>query len=613
MATIPDSIKATLDAQWTGAGGAEPTYYVGEDYTYTSPPPTGKEYIWIISRELKTDIKPVNDTYATVTHTLPIIVNTTTSGDRLKEICDEIARILDANPITGANYQKVINRSLNPPENLQVHRELIVVTIKTFLADSATAYGAYTVTSFDTDELTINTWLKLGRTVTAILDEDDMASDDDAALATQQSIKAYTDNELTTHTADGDAHHVKYTDAEAVTAVEAEDPLELTGELDITGAGACIDLNPAHTAGGNVISITPTAAQASGTWHGIDINGGSLDPSAATTIKGINVDLLGTSLTNNPHVTGVKIRMPNPYSGGTEYGLHVEGDGKQAQFCTDSFALSLVGNMYVINGGWMSINSADNQTFTMYNTKNDANTFFILGSGGGNAIKIRPWFNAGTQVNHHVSFTSLSASADTTHGYITFEPDSTETFRVQTAADTEQATVTGHLKVTGDLTDGTDAMTMAELADLLMFGSANAAWVPCALEGWNPTANGVVSNLGEIENVDNTNIFITYLCPKPPLFGTLKLYIAATRIHINNANATNYITNTYLEGLGTSYGKTTIDTDATAKNSAGAKTDTFGAAYDCSTYAAVKVRLQTVVADALALSVNNIEVQCYYA
>jgi len=230
MATIPDSVKATLDAQWTGAGGAEPTYYVGEDYTYTSPPPEGEDYIWIISKDLDTSIKPVNDTYSTVTHTLPIIVNTATSGDRLMEISDEVQRILGTVAIAGANFQRVSTRDLAPPEYLMVHKELLVLTIITFLADSGTAYGAYTTTTFVTDVLTVNTSLTLGRTVTAILDEDDMASDDDGALATQQSIKAYADAvataaaadvdaDIVTHAADASAHHAKYTDAEAVTAM----------------------------------------------------------------------------------------------------------------------------------------------------------------------------------------------------------------------------------------------------------------------------------------------------------------------------------------------------------------------------------------------------------
>ena len=226
MATIPDSVKATLDAQWAiPTGGVEPTYYVGEDYTYTSPPPAGKDYIWILSKDLFTDIRPMNDTYSTLTHTLVLIVNTTTSGDRLKELSDEVARILNSVAITGANYQMISKRDIAPVEYLRSHQELMVLTIKTFLASSGIAYGAYTTTTFETDELTVNTWLKLGRTVTAILDEDNMVSDSDAALATQQSIKKYADDigtaaaadvdaDIIIHDAIADAHHAKYTNAE---------------------------------------------------------------------------------------------------------------------------------------------------------------------------------------------------------------------------------------------------------------------------------------------------------------------------------------------------------------------------------------------------------------
>jgi len=231
MTTIPDSVKATLDAQWAvPTGGVEPTYYVGEDHTYTNPPPFGQDHIWILSKELLTDITPVNDTYSTLTHKLTMIVNTPTSGDRLKELSDEVARILNTVAITGAHYQRITKRDIAPPEYLRSHQELMIVEVKTFLADSGIAYGAYTATTFGTDVLTVNTSFTLGRTITAILDEDDMASDDDGALATQQSIKAYADAvgtaaaadvdaDIVTHAAITDAHHAKYTDAEAVTAM----------------------------------------------------------------------------------------------------------------------------------------------------------------------------------------------------------------------------------------------------------------------------------------------------------------------------------------------------------------------------------------------------------
>ena len=144
MTSIPDSVKATLDAGWSAAGGAEPTYYVSEDFR--TDPPLGKDGIWIPTGTLKTRIVPVNDTYANKLHTLDIIVNTQTDEDRLKEIADEIERILNTTAITGATYQKVIDRKNNTGEynGIWVYQEIITVDMREQLATSASAYGAGT-------------------------------------------------------------------------------------------------------------------------------------------------------------------------------------------------------------------------------------------------------------------------------------------------------------------------------------------------------------------------------------------------------------------------------------------------------------------------------------
>ena len=108
MTTIPDSIKAQLDADWTAAGGAEPTYFVSEDFR--TNPPLGKDGLWIPTETLKTDVRPVNDTYANHNHTIDLIVNTITSEDRLKELSDEVVRILNATAIASMTYQRITNR-----------------------------------------------------------------------------------------------------------------------------------------------------------------------------------------------------------------------------------------------------------------------------------------------------------------------------------------------------------------------------------------------------------------------------------------------------------------------------------------------------------------------
>jgi len=143
MATIPDSIKATLDAGWTAAGGAEPTYYVGEDYSAYNPPPAGKDYIWIDTLSLHSIPDAVNDTYSNITHTINIRCNTLTSADRRKEIADEIARILNGTAITGVNLQKVTDRRILRPERMKgTHHEQLQVTMLELLVSSASAYGA---------------------------------------------------------------------------------------------------------------------------------------------------------------------------------------------------------------------------------------------------------------------------------------------------------------------------------------------------------------------------------------------------------------------------------------------------------------------------------------
>ena len=150
-----------------------------------------------------------------------------------------------------------------------------------------------------------------------------------------------------------------------------------------------------------------------------------------------------------------------------------------------------------------------------------------------------------------------------------------------------------------------------DVSAVLMLGPANAVWQPCTLEGWNPHDKGTVTNIGEVENVDSTNIFVTYLCPLVPLKGTLKLKVSGSKIHLNSANGTNYVTNTYVEGLRSNTGKDLIDQDITDKNAVQVWIDTF-TAVDVSAASAVQVRLQTVLTNAAVLKINNVELQCYY-
>lgn len=142
MATIPDSVKARLDADWTGAGGAEPTYYVEEDFR--TNPPLGKDAVWIMSSTLDTDPRPFNDKYTNEYHILEMVVNTLTSEDRLKELSDEVVRILNATTITDITYQRLKKRRIVSGVDKGVfnYQELITYDLRQQMKSSTAAYGS---------------------------------------------------------------------------------------------------------------------------------------------------------------------------------------------------------------------------------------------------------------------------------------------------------------------------------------------------------------------------------------------------------------------------------------------------------------------------------------
>jgi len=148
MTTIPDSISATLTTQWTAAGGVLPTIYVTEDHVYSNPPPGGLDYIWIPAKSLLYNPKRMNDKYKNRTYTLELVANSATTADRLKEISDEIERVLDLYPITGVTLQNITNRQIVTPERMNRPMEQITITMVSLLTTSTSGYGANTSANY---------------------------------------------------------------------------------------------------------------------------------------------------------------------------------------------------------------------------------------------------------------------------------------------------------------------------------------------------------------------------------------------------------------------------------------------------------------------------------
>ena len=96
------------------------------------------------------------------------------------------------------------------------------------------------------------------------------------------------------------------------------DDFYVPGELEMTGTGVEVDLNPAGTGSSTIIDITPTAVITTNEseWKGINIDGAALDPSGDdVTVIGVEIDLTGTVYTgDNAYMEGLELKMPFGYN-----------------------------------------------------------------------------------------------------------------------------------------------------------------------------------------------------------------------------------------------------------------------------------------------------------
>ena len=198
MATVGEAIAASIIAQWNvGTGGTkpDPIKYVVED---SERNPNSKVadavFVWLPLRRVFDNEIDVADKYRNVTYTVRIECHTKTDSARQLEIENEVDRILaSGTPITGATTQKVLEINDVSDRSYSVGAKFvseILMEVFTAMEVSATAYGGATTAALVTDTLEFTAG---GGTIDRFYDEDDMASDDEDGLASQQSIKAYVD------------------------------------------------------------------------------------------------------------------------------------------------------------------------------------------------------------------------------------------------------------------------------------------------------------------------------------------------------------------------------------------------------------------------------------
>lgn len=201
MATVGEALAATIDAQWNvGTGGTKPVpivYLVEHPERNPNSKVADAVFVWLpLRRKFDNDID-VAEKYRNVTYTIRIECHTKTSSARQLEIENEVDRILASGTvITGATRQKVLEINDISNRLYSVGAKFvseILIEVFTAMEESATAYGGATTAALVTDTLEFTAG---GGTINRFHDEDNMASDDDDGLASQQSIKAYTDLRL---------------------------------------------------------------------------------------------------------------------------------------------------------------------------------------------------------------------------------------------------------------------------------------------------------------------------------------------------------------------------------------------------------------------------------
>lgn len=140
---------------------------------------------------------------------------------------------------------------------------------------------------------------------------------------------------------------VTISDAGAIAAVTS---ISMTGELDLTGANAVIDLNPAATGSQKVVNLTPSATlAATSTWDGFFIDATALDPltGGTTFIHGFHADFSGVLSTDGDDAVcgGTYILLPTGDTAHSYAHTHVLNEmtvaGSQSGFGSLGGALTL--------------------------------------------------------------------------------------------------------------------------------------------------------------------------------------------------------------------------------------------------------------------------------
>jgi hypothetical protein len=153
-------------------------------------------------------------------------------------------------------------------------------------------------------------------------------------------------------------------------------------------------------------------------------------------------------------------------------------------------------------------------------------------------------------------------------------------------------------------------VTGAYLEDHLLYGSGNAAYVPCIpVYADNCTLS---QGDGTIYPSATGTVYMYWWLPLPCIRSGLKLYVTHALLGIYDADAGDKVTELKVKASTAAAPNTDLYTDATARDSPGEYEYDFGGADDCSGYDRVMVRLQLSVTTPADIEVVFVNIKCYY-
>lgn len=158
MTTESDAVLATIIDNWGngGYGGATPAIHSTTDIAVDRW--AALDAVIVLHDTLDELHPPVNDKYVDKQYIMDIRVTSITSEDQLKLLVEEVEYLLNNTAITGFTSVRVTRKWRGSSDRKRkVYRNDISIEFWARVSSSAIAPSGGTTTTFETDELTVNT------------------------------------------------------------------------------------------------------------------------------------------------------------------------------------------------------------------------------------------------------------------------------------------------------------------------------------------------------------------------------------------------------------------------------------------------------------------------